>query len=376
MAQAEYTYEAGEDAIDRVAEIKPGDALAELRAKRPDVARYAQGSYEALLQPPDPGPFSLAERYLAALRVAALSGSHAAAHYRGRLGQLGADASLVAAAEHGSGAAHMPLRVAAILQHAERMTLSPHTTGMAALTDLQAAGLSAREIVSLAQLITFVTFQVRVIAGLRLLAGQQPDTGHPPAELLRHSGFTLDAVGWHSFLPVADPATATLDELAVLDESSPQGRTSQYYLLLIHDADALRERSQLFKAVMYGRGGLARADRELATVAVSLVNGCVYCASVHSQRYAQLTKRPETMQRLFDQDVAAELVPRERAIVDFAVALSRDATGATADLVPLRAAGLSDDEILDLIHAVAMFAWANRLLQTLGEVVRQPAQAA
>jgi alkylhydroperoxidase family enzyme len=42
-----------------------------------------------------------------------------------------------------------------------------------------------------------------------------------------------------------------------------------------------------------------------------------------------------------------------------------------ADLAPLRAAGLGDQELLDLTH-VAMFAWANRLLETLGEVVYQP----
>jgi alkylhydroperoxidase family enzyme len=39
------------------------------------------------------------------------------------------------------------------------------------------------------------------------------------------------------------------------------------------------------------------------------------------------------------------------------------------ELLPLRQNGLSDLEILDLIHAVAMFAWANRLMQTLGEPV-------
>ena len=40
-----------------------------------------------------------------------------------------------------------------------------------------------------------------------------------------------------------------------------------------------------------------------------------------------------------------------------------------ADLEPLRSVGLSDLEILDLTHVVAMFAWATRLLQTLGEPV-------
>ena len=39
------------------------------------------------------------------------------------------------------------------------------------------------------------------------------------------------------------------------------------------------------------------------------------------------------------------------------------------DLQPLKAAGLTDAEILDLIHAVAIFAWANRLMLNLGEPV-------
>jgi uncharacterized peroxidase-related enzyme len=115
---------------------------------------------------------------------------------------------------------------------------------------------------------------------------------------------------------------------------------------------------------------LPRADRELAAVAVSRVNGCVYCASVHIQRYIQLTKRPEIMQRLIDEGVDTELPPRERAIVDFAVKLTRTPPTLTAaDLKPLRQLGLTDQEILDLTHATAMFAWANRLMQTLGEPV-------
>ena len=47
--------------------------------------------------------------------------------------------------------------------------------------------------------------------------------------------------------------------------------------------------------------------------------------------------------------------------------LTRDPAGMTAeDLAPLRQAGFSDLEILDVTYA-AMFAWANRLMQTLGE---------
>jgi uncharacterized peroxidase-related enzyme len=182
--------------------------------------------------------------------------------------------------------------------------------------------------------------------------------------------FTADPVEWSAWLDPIALETATPEQIAVLEESTPTAKTSPYYLLLVRDVDVLRERSRLYNAIMYGPRGLPRADRELAAVAVSRVNGCVYCASVHIQRYIQLTKRPEIMQRLIDEGVDTELPPRERAIVDFAVKLTRTPPTLTAaDLKPLRQLGLTDQEILDLTHATAMFAWANRLMQTLGEPV-------
>jgi uncharacterized peroxidase-related enzyme len=137
----------------------------------------------------------------------------------------------------------------------------------------------------------------------------------------------------------------------------------------------LRERSRLFNAVMYAPKGLARADRELVSVAVSRVNGCVYCAAIHGQRYTQLTKHPEVIQRIFDEGVETALEPRARAIVDYAVKLTLTPNLVSpVDPTPLRSIGLSDLEILDLTHVAAMFAWANRLLQTLGEPVRKAAE--
>lgn len=180
--------------------------------------------------------------------------------------------------------------------------------------------------------------------------------------------FTSEPVEWRAWLDPLTLDAATPEQIAVLEESTPTAKGSPYYLLLVQDVDVLRERSRLYNAIMYGPRGLPRADRELAAVAVSRVNGCVYCASVHIQRYIQLTKQPEVMQRLIDEGVATALPPRERAIVDFAVKLMRTPTALTvADLAPLRQLGLNDQEILDLTHATAMFAWANRLMQTLGE---------
>jgi uncharacterized peroxidase-related enzyme len=187
-------------------------------------------------------------------------------------------------------------------------------------------------------------------------------------------GFTLDMVGWDAWLETVDLASATPEQVAVLEESTPTAKTSPYYLLLVHDVDVLRQRSRLFNAVMYGQKGLPRPECELATVAVSMVNGCIYCASVHAQRFAQLTKRPEVIQRIFDEGFDTELEPRQRAIVDYSVKLTHAPEDVSAtDLAPVRQVGLSELEILDLTHAVAMFAWANRLMQTLGEPVREPA---
>jgi uncharacterized peroxidase-related enzyme len=182
------------------------------------------------------------------------------------------------------------------------------------------------------------------------------------------SRFTLNVLRWQPWLETVDDVGATPEQAALVEAVVPSPESRPYYALLAHDVAALRERTALFNAVMYGHGGARRADRELAAIATSLVNGCRYCTSVHARRYVQLTKAAEPMQRLLDEGVDTELGERERAIVDYAARLTRDPAGMTAaDLVPLREAGFSDLEILDITYASAMFAWANRLMQTLGQ---------
>ncbi|SRR6266702_1707590 len=183
-------------------------------------------------------------------------------------------------------------------------------------------------------------------------------------------GFTLAPLDWVAWVETIALADATPEQIAVLEESTPTAKTSPYYLLLVRDVAVLRERSRLFNSVMYAPKGLSRADRELATVAASRINGCAYCASVHGIRFAQLTKQPEIIQRIFDEGVDTELDARRRAIVDYSVKLTQVPPEAGAEgVAALRRVGLSELEILDLTHAVAMFAWANRLMRTLGAPV-------
>jgi uncharacterized peroxidase-related enzyme len=185
-----------------------------------------------------------------------------------------------------------------------------------------------------------------------------------------YAPWTMEQLGWKPWVETVDEVGPTPEQAALVQKvaSNPKGRA--YYALLAHDVPALTERTGLFNAIMYGHGGSRRSDRELAAVATSRVNGCPYCASVHSRLYAQLTKDTDSIQRLLDEGVETELGDRERAIVDYSVKLTRDPNGMTAaDLGPLRQVGMSDIEILDVTNASAMFAWANRLLQTLGEPV-------
>jgi uncharacterized peroxidase-related enzyme len=98
---------------------------------------------------------------------------------------------------------------------------------------------------------------------------------------------------------------------------------------------------------------------------------------VHAIRFTQLTKHPEIIQGIFDAGIDIELSERDRAIVDYSVKLTRHPSAmGPEDLAPLRRVGLTDLEILDLANAGAMFAWANRLMQTLGEPIPAAKKAA
>jgi uncharacterized peroxidase-related enzyme len=180
--------------------------------------------------------------------------------------------------------------------------------------------------------------------------------------------FSLVPFNWRPWTKTIAEIESTPEQWAVLDDVVPTMKSNPYYLLLAHDPEPLRQRTGLFNGIMKGEGGSPLSDRELAAVATSRVNGCVYCAAVHARAYNQMTGDTDQIQRLLDDGVETPLRERERAIVDLAVKLTEDPAGfSAADLAPLRALGLTDLEILDISNGAAIFAWANRLLQTLGE---------
>ncbi|PHY07925.1 MAG: alkylhydroperoxidase [Alcaligenaceae bacterium] len=190
------------------------------------------------------------------------------------------------------------------------------------------------------------------------------------SEPIEIKGFTNATLGWKAWLDVVSLESATPEQLAVLEESHPKAKVSDYYLFLVHQPEVLKQRSIAFNSIMYAPGGMPRAERELGATVVSRVNGCVYCASVHAQRFEQLAKRTDAIIEVFNDPHTAGTSERERAIVRFSLALTRTPDAVSSiDIQALKDVGLTELEILDLMHSVAIFAWANRLMLNLGEPV-------
>ena len=193
--------------------------------------------------------------------------------------------------------------------------------------------------------------------------------------IIKSHGFTNEVLDWQAWLDVIDIEQASADQIKVLEESHPKAKTSDYYLFLAHQPEILRQRSAAFNAIMYAPGGMSRAERELGSMVVSRINGCVYCASVHAQRFEQLAKRNDTVQQVFDDPYTAGTDAREKAISQFSIALTKNPNDVNAaSIQALKDVGLNEQEVLDLIHSVAIFAWANRLMLNLGEPVFPTAQ--
>ena len=385
---------AAADVIDAAAGLTPGSALQTARRFRATVVDATQASHDALLGELVPG-LSTADRLRVAVRCCeAAMAPQLAAHYRSMLAlEPPGDASTPA--------------LPAMLTWAGLLTTDPRRGDRAALQALRAAGLADPAIVALAQLVAFLSYQTRVVAGLRAMdaalasppaqvpgstgleeanapvtgsaagsSGSPSKSAAGPAPVIRLNGFTNETLGWRSWLSPLDVTQATDLQQAVLDESHPQARTSAYYLTLIHQPLMLRHRSAAYNAIMYASGGAPRAERELAAMVVSVTNGCVYCTSVHAQRFAQLARRHDTVEQVFRNPATAGVDERERAIACFAQAVTlRPQTLAAADVAPLLQLGMGAEQILDVLHAAAIFGWANRLMHNLGEPEHPPAGA-
>jgi alkylhydroperoxidase domain protein len=191
-------------------------------------------------------------------------------------------------------------------------------------------------------------------------------TLHPEGHVVP-TAFTraqLEWLPWIAPLPVEELTPRHMEGL--VDAARAK---SDYFRLLARDPDALGARTRTDKDIFYNTAaGAPRADRELAAAAVSRLNGCIYCASVHARFSATYSKREADIDRMLAEGVKAELGERWNAVVAAAVALTTTPVSFGPEHVDaLRAAGFDDLGIVDIIGAASFFNWANRLMLSLGE---------
>ena len=191
------------DVIDALLGIAPGSLLEAIRARRPEARTQAQATYRALFAPDVPGNVTTQERFAFGAFVAGLHGDAAiVAFYSNGLGASGAsvklreavDAAVASATAHGP-YGHYPAgplsredvagptfrvrpeprsalgpRLAAAFEHVHMLVFHPRDATPDALKSLLDAGWSTTDVVTLSQIVAFLSFQIRVVVGLRTLA--------------------------------------------------------------------------------------------------------------------------------------------------------------------------------------------------------------
>ena len=192
------------DVIDTLVGIAPGSPLDAIRARRPEARAQAQATYRALFEPDTPGNVTAPERFALATFVAGLHGdASTTAFYAKGLVAAGAatalreavDAAVAEARARGPYGSYPagplsredtsgPLyrvaaqtrrglgpRLTAAFEHVHMLVFHPRDATPAALQALLDGGWSTTDVVTLSQIVAFLSFQIRVVAGLRTLAG-------------------------------------------------------------------------------------------------------------------------------------------------------------------------------------------------------------
>jgi len=128
------------------------------------------------------------------------------------------------------------------------------------------------------------------------------------------------------------------------------------------DIEKLNAFTALYNDLMLAPSGLSKLEREMIAVVVSAENKCFYCLVAHGAAVRQLSGQPELGEALVMNYRVADITPRQRAMLDFAVKMTcASATIEDPDRAALRNAGLSDRDIWDLAGVAGFFNMSNRV---------------
>ena len=132
------------------------------------------------------------------------------------------------------------------------------------------------------------------------------------------------------------------------------------------DQDKLRPFMQLYENIMVAESDLSILEREMIGVVVSSINNCLYCQVAHGASVRGLSGDPKLGELMVMNYRAAELEPRQRAMLDFAVKVTeRSCEISEDDREALRRHGFSDRAIWDIASVAALFNFTNRVSSAL-----------
>jgi uncharacterized peroxidase-related enzyme len=171
-----------------------------------------------------------------------------------------------------------------------------------------------------------------------------------------------------SRFPVPDVAALPTDvrqRIEAVQEKA--GFVPNVFLVLAHRPDEFRAFMAYHDALMEKPGGLSKAEREMIVVATSAANQCQYCVMAHGAILRIRAKNPLLADQVAINYRKADITPRQRAMLDFAMKVAlASATVADDDLDALAGHGLGREDAWDIAAIAAFFAMSNRLANVTG----------
>jgi uncharacterized peroxidase-related enzyme len=115
------------------------------------------------------------------------------------------------------------------------------------------------------------------------------------------------------------------------------------------------------------RDGMDRRRFELATIAAARALHSTYCTAAHSKFMRDVCGDEATLQSIAQDPSGAALSPHDRAVYQFAAKVAADAASiGQPDVDQLRAVGLADADIADIVFAASARSFFSRVLDALG----------
>ena len=147
--------------------------------------------------------------------------------------------------------------------------------------------------------------------------------------------------------------------LAVQEKS---GFVPNVFLTLAHRPDEFRAFFAYHDALMDKPGPITKAEREMIVVATSNANQCQYCVVAHGAILRIRAKNPLIADQIAVNYRKADITPRQRAMLDFAMKVSMRAYEVgDADIEELKRHDFTEEDTWDIAAIAAFFGLSNRL---------------